>query len=204
MNESQRAASRVAKSRGENRRARLSEAGEVEAPAWKKVAAKAKRKPGAQNNDYTQSNAIGATFWMSLDDFLRHFYIMTLAFAKKEYVHSFVSDQAFSFRWCCAELNLKTTERDCFFSVYQMNDRFMDDLHGGDENYEYANMQLIVTKVIKVPPKTGRNTSEHTVTGECAYVDGICDDLYNTASLKIDKMTAGKYLIFYTANFSAS
>jgi hypothetical protein len=26
-----------------------------------------------------------------------------------------------------------------------------------DDNYEYAMMQLIVTKVIKVPPKTGKN-----------------------------------------------
>ena len=37
--------------------------------------------------------------------------------------------------------------------------------------------------------------------GECAYVDGITDDLYNSCKLKIDKMLAGKYIIFYTANF---
>lgn len=96
---------------------------------------------------------------------------------------------------------MKTTERDCFFSIFQMNDRFMEELKGGDEEYEYAEMQLIVTKVIKVPPKTGQNQSDD-VTGECAYIDGLCDDLYNTAAVKIDKMTAGKYLIFYTANFN--
>ena len=57
-----------------------------------------------------------------------------------------------------------------------------------------------MTKVIKVPPKTGQNQTDE-ITGECAYIDGISDDLYNTASLKIDKMTAGKYLVFYSANF---
>ena len=82
-----------------------------------------------------------------------------------------------------------------------MNDRFMDDFATHSEEYEYAEMQLILTKVIKVPPKTGQNTSEE-ITGECAYIDGVIDDLYNTTSLKVDKMTAGKYLIFYKANFS--
>merc|ERR1712146_159780 len=103
---------------------------------------------------------------------------MTLCFAKNDYVHSFCQNQAFSYRWCCLEMNMKTTERDCFFSIFQMNDRFMEELKGGDEEYEYANMQLIVTKCIKMPPKTGQN--------------------------RIDKMTAGKYFVFYTANFSAS
>lgn len=97
---------------------------------------------------------------------------------------------------------MPTTERDCFFSIFQMNDRFMEELKGGDEMYEYAEMQLIVTKVIKVPPNTGANQSDKISSGECAYIDGVCDDLYNTCSLKIDKMTSGKYLVFYTANFN--
>lgn len=42
-----------------------------------------------QNNDYRASNALGATFWMCLDDFLRYFYILDICFAKKDYVHSF-------------------------------------------------------------------------------------------------------------------
>ncbi len=62
-------------------------------------------------------------------------------------------------------------------------------------------MQLIVTKVIKVPPKTGENQENKIVTGECAFIDGITDDLYNSVKLKIDKMTAGKYIVFYTADF---
>ena len=82
-----------------------------------------------------------------------------------------------------------------------MNDRFMDETFGGSDDYKYAEMQLIVTKVVKVPPKTGENNSDE-VTGECAFIDGVTDDLYNCTSLKIDKMTAGKYLVFYTANFS--
>lgn len=70
-----------------------------------------------------------------------------------------------------------------------------------DDNYEYAKMQLIVTKVIKVPPKTGENQDNKIVTGECAFIDGITDDTYNSVKLKIDKMTAGKYIVFYTADF---
>ena len=62
-------------------------------------------------------------------------------------------------------------------------------------------MQLIVTKVIKVPPKTGENKGDEIVTGECAFIDGITDDIYNSVNLKIDKMTAGKYIVFYTADF---
>ena len=41
-----------------------------------------------------------------------------------------------------------------------------------------------------------------TTTGECAFIDGVTSDLYNAVHLKIDKMTAGKYLVFYTAKFS--
>ena len=79
-----------------------------------------------------------------------------------------------------------------------MNDKFMDD--GGSEDYEYAEMQLILTKVIKIPPKTGENHSTG-ITGECAYIDGQISDLYNSLHMKIDKMTAGTYIVFYTGNF---
>jgi hypothetical protein len=61
-------------------------------------------------------------------------------------------------------------------------------------------MQFILTKVIKIPPKTGQNSSDR-ITGECAYIDGVTSDLYNTVSLKVNKMTAGKYICFYKANF---
>lgn len=37
---------------------------------------------------------------------------------------------------------------------------------------------------------------------ECAYVDGVLDDTYNTCAVRIDQMTAGKYFIFYTAKFN--
>ena len=70
----------------------------------------------------------------------------------------------------------------------------------GQEDYEYAEMQMIVTKVIKIPPNTGKNDSE-TMTGECAFVDGLIFDLYNACHLKIDKMTAGRYIVFYTAKY---
>lgn len=39
------------------------------------------------------------------------------------------------------------------------------------------------------------------MSGECAYIDGVTDDTYNSIKLKIDKMTAGKYIVFYTADF---
>ena len=81
-----------------------------------------------------------------------------------------------------------------------MNDRFMIDSGEMDEEYEYAEMTLIVTKVIKIPPETGKNSTE-LVTGECAYIDGVVSDLYNTCHVKINKMTAGKYIAFYKANF---
>ena len=59
---------------------------------------------------------------------------------------------------------------------------------------------MILTKVIKVPPKTGENTSDE-ITGECAYIDGISSDLYNCMHLKINQMNAGKYIMFYTCAF---
>lgn len=76
------------------------------------------------------------------------------------------------------------------------------DLDQISEDYKYAEMQLICTKVIKIPPKRENNTEE-IVTGECAYVDGLYSDLYNTCHLRINKMTAGRYIIFYTAKFSS-
>jgi len=93
------------------------------------------------------------------------------------------------------------TEKDCFFSLFQLNDRFMDDvdLKEGDE-YQYAESCIIVTKVLKIPPKTGKNSSA-AISGECAYIDGVTSDLYNSVHLKIDKMTAGKYIVFYSAKF---
>ena len=38
------------------------------------------------NNDYKKTNALGATFWMSLSDFCKYFYIMTVNYTNKEYV----------------------------------------------------------------------------------------------------------------------
>ena len=58
---------------------------------------------------------------------------------------------------------------------------------------------MIVTKVLTRPPQ--KDDEQSRVTGECAFVDGITSDLYNTVTVKINKMTAGKYLIFYTADF---
>ena len=81
-----------------------------------------------------------------------------------------------------------------------MNDRFMNDITEIQDEYEYAEMTFILTKVIKVPPKTGSNNSDM-ITGECAYIDGCISDLYNSMTLKVDKLTAGRYIAFYTAKF---
>jgi hypothetical protein len=40
----------------------------------------------AQGNDYKQSNARGATFWISLEDFTKYFYITTICYAQHKYV----------------------------------------------------------------------------------------------------------------------
>ena len=97
-------------------------------------------------------------------------------------------------------VDMPNTYKDTFVSLYQLNDRFIDDTAGA-EVYEYAEMQLIITKVIKMPPNTGKNLSNQMI-GECAFVDGITQDMYNAVHIKINKMTAGQYIFFYTANFS--
>ena len=97
-------------------------------------------------------------------------------------------------------VEIPNTYTGTFVSLYQLNDRFIDD-QGGNEFYEYAEMQLIVTKVIKMPPHSGKNMSSEMI-GECAFVDGVTQDMYNSCHLKINKMTAGTYIFFYTANFS--
>ena len=71
---------------------------------------------------------------------------------------------------------------------------------GGHEFYEYAQMQLIICKVIKVPPKDGKLEN---VQGECAYINGNLGDLYNSINVKIESMTAGTYIAFYCANFKS-
>ena len=69
------------------------------------------------------------------------------------------------------------------------------------DEYEYPEMELIVCKLIKIPPKTGKNRSDNVMT-ECAYIDGKKGDLYNSMHLRINKMSAGKYLVLYKCNFS--
>jgi hypothetical protein len=54
--------------------------------------------------------------------------------------------------------------------------------------------------VIKVPPKNGQIEN---VQGECAYIDGNIGDLYNNINVKIKDMSAGTYVVFYSANFKA-
>ena len=84
-----------------------------------------------------------------------------------------------------------------------MNDRFMDEKDEDNFDnapYEYPEMQMILTKVIKMPPMTGANTSDD-ITGECAYIDGVTSDLYNCMHLKINQLNAGKYIMFYTCAF---
>jgi len=154
-------------------------------------------------HDYSESNARGSTFWMTLEDFCKYFYVMTISFARNKYKQSFLSDQVFSYHWGACEINMPTAQRDVFYSMYQLNDRFMNDYVLGDEDYQFAEMQLIVTKVIKIPPKTGANNTT-SITGECAYIDGVTNDVYNSCSLKIDRMTAGQYILFYKAKFNES
>lgn len=134
-----------------------------------------------------------------MEDFTKYFYIMTISFANAKFVQSFISDQVFSFKWGAYYFDMPSVEKDCFFSLFQQNDRFMGD-GAGEEDYEYAEMQLIVTKVIKIPPKEGKNNVPE-ITGECAYIDGLISDLYNCCHLKIDKLTAGRYVVFFTAKF---
>ena len=80
-----------------------------------------------------------------------------------------------------------------------MDENDQDD-EGVDASYDYPEMQMILTKVIKMPPKTGENHSSD-ITGECAYIDGISSELYNCMHLKINQMNAGKYIMFYTCAF---
>ena len=56
--------------------------------------------------DYTVSNDRGATFWISLSDFTKYFYILTICFAQKDYKQSFMQDQVFSYKWGAFEFDL--------------------------------------------------------------------------------------------------
>ena len=152
-----------------------------------------------QAHDYTASNASGATFWMTLKDYSKYFYISTVSYSDKKHHMAFCQDQAFSYKWCACMVEIPETYVNCFVSLYQLNDRFIND-GNTPEDYEYADMQLIVTKVLKQPARTGKNKSNFNK-GECAFIDGTHCNLYNTIHTKINKMTAGSYIFFYTGNF---
>ena len=68
------------------------------------------------------------------------------------------------------------------------------------DEYEYPELELIVCKLIKIPPKTGKNSSDNVMT-ECAYIDGKKGELYNSMHVRINKMSAGKYLVLYKCDF---
>ena len=74
----------------------------------------------------------------------------------------------------------------------------MSDGHVENENYDYAELTLILTKVIKVPVKHSKVGAVKT---ECAYVDGVTGDLYNNINLKVETLTAGNYIVFYKGEF---
>lgn len=69
-------------------------------------------------HDYSYSNSLGSTFWMKIDDFCKYFYIMSIGFTNKDFIQSFCQDQVFSFKWGCFELDMPTTEKDCYFSMF--------------------------------------------------------------------------------------
>ena len=144
---------------------------------------------------------MGSTFWLSLDDFVQYFYISTICYHSIKHNAIYCSDQVFSYKWGACYVDMPHTEFNTLVQLFQMNDRFMDanEVNIVDD-YEYAEMQLIVTKAIKLPPHTGQNHTFKTL-GECAYIDGTIEDLYNTCHVKIEKMTAGRYIFFYTAKF---
>jgi len=71
---------------------------------------------------------------MSLRDFTKHFYIMTVCFANSGYIQSFCADQVFSYKWGAYYFDMPLTEKDCFFSLFQQNDRFMGE-GLADEDY---------------------------------------------------------------------
>ena len=150
-------------------------------------------------HDYSKSNAKGSTFWMSLSDFIKHFYIATISYQNPKHKLTFCEDQVFSYKWGCCYYKAPKTEKNCFVSLFQMNDRF-NDFYSGNDDFQYAEMQLIVTKVINIPIEDKNNTTGKPI-AECAFVDGAHTDIYNTCHVKIKKMTAGYYVFFYTAKF---
>ena len=43
-------------------------------------------------NDYTASNAKGSTFWMTLEDFTKFFYLLTISYNDVDHVPSYMQD----------------------------------------------------------------------------------------------------------------
>ena len=107
-----------------------------------------------KKNEFFESDCRGSTFYMGLSDFSKYFYISTISFTNKHYEQSFMSDQLFSHKWGAFHLNMPVTENNCFVSLFQMNDRFMDNVDLGTDDYEYPNTTLIVAKYLKIAPKT--------------------------------------------------
>ena len=83
---------------------------------------------------------MGSTFWMSLADYVKYFYITTVCYHDAKHTASFCEDQTFSYKWGCCSVDIPHTEIDCFVSLYQMNDRFMDEKSCITNDYEYAEM----------------------------------------------------------------
>lgn len=93
---------------------------------------------------------------MSLDDFVKYFYISTICYHNIKQTPIYCSDQVFSYKWGACFVDMPHTEFNTFVQLFQMNDRFMEANEVNIlDDYEYAEMQLIVTKAIKLPPHTG-------------------------------------------------
>ena len=71
-----------------------------------------------QQHNYDESNCKGSTFWMSLSDFCKYFYICTLSYNQLGFTQSFCQDQVFSFKWGAMTFELPHTEKNCFLSLF--------------------------------------------------------------------------------------
>jgi len=61
-------------------------------PRKKKPAKKKKKVEKKPVNPYAVSNAQGSTFWISLADFCKYFYVLHISYTNKHYIQSFCQD----------------------------------------------------------------------------------------------------------------
>lgn len=137
------------------------------------------------------------TFWISMKDFEKFFYLATMCYYRNDYSDSTIIDTTSEGGFGMYKFTLKQSDKDksktfpVIFTIDQVNWRFCDSSDDGTD-YIAATMYLMITKLDKTKNEDGTQTVTQT------FVGGTCTAELCTASKAFKQgLEDGEYVVLY-------